>query len=121
MRENRSYGSVRGAARKSGPYRDHQPVQTVNNFAKCLPGYNLRGASSRTTVAHTQDRCPLAWRTLAYELHPSGQQDRREQGSQGRVSKDTRTCFERMPSLHSVVPGTPYGRAKVILGPSPSI
>ena len=35
MRENRSYGSVRGAARKSGPYRDHGLLQGVNGSARC--------------------------------------------------------------------------------------
>jgi hypothetical protein len=36
MRENRSYGSVRGAARKSGPYRDHRLARSVNSLAKCF-------------------------------------------------------------------------------------
>ena len=34
MRENRSYGSVRGAARKSGPYRDRRLLHSVNDFAR---------------------------------------------------------------------------------------
>ena len=35
MRENRSYGAVRGAARKSGPYRDRGVMQSVNDFSRC--------------------------------------------------------------------------------------
>jgi len=35
MRENRSYGSVRGAARKGGPYRDRTLARDVNDLAKC--------------------------------------------------------------------------------------
>jgi len=42
MRENRSYGSVRGAARKGGPYRDQEPFKSIKSFARhCNASYYM--------------------------------------------------------------------------------
>jgi hypothetical protein len=53
MRENRSYGSVRGAARKGGPYRDRRLAPTVNNFLKARHCSILYATIKETIAAHT--------------------------------------------------------------------
>ena len=59
MRENRSYGSVRGAARKGGPYRDHIPIRSVKGFPRCFVGIGLYVVSTRITDAHTGFLCSI--------------------------------------------------------------
>jgi len=51
MRENRSYGSVRGAARKGGPYRDHIPIRSVKGFPRYFVGSGLYVVSRRITAS----------------------------------------------------------------------
>ena len=51
MRENRPYGSVRGAARKGGPYRDRPESQIVKSSCNTFTHKNLGRPVARLSAS----------------------------------------------------------------------